>query len=1649
MPTNQNDVFFRVVPPQTSELDRRLKGLTDSLRSLRTQLSGLQKADTIDDALGRPQDIELVQKQVASITGEIQSIQKLLGGLPAGFQEAGRKAAGAMRDMANASDKVQTNLGGLPERLVPTANALPMTRRQVTIDDELDSGDLPSARGSGANSIWDALKNSALPSDKDVLALVELLKKVNQETKVELPSEEIQAAISKIGETNDSSGQTLKNLAQKTQADIDGRMGLLKQLYELIPQVGSKESYDALTTMASNLEQSIDVLQRENEKLQDMMLGDLPEELGEVGKALRRNGGAGDERVLSLLKLMKSSESGSLPMAEVQRAIEEITKIDDESGTSLRQLADKSREEIENRVALLEQLYQLIPKTTSQASYDALVQMATNLERSIDTLKDEQANLEARVLEETPGSLDELTQSLNKATTAQERLKIQAELYQRDIRETVGLLVSQERALQGVTDDKQIANLKAGIDQTQEKLTRLQKAQADFIEDNQQLPGADAVFNSRDIDMRTAIDYSKQMTLSREELIQREQDLRVEIVKQRDLLRESRKVLEDANDPRIIEGMTEAQRKLSEKIEGNVELLNRLEEARRFGGEGQADLSGYSDTLNNISGMIERKTEKYGKLSDGGVGAQLSEVFEQIAGLTENASKWRGQLKDLRANMLESQVRTSAWADSIAEKSPMLSKATKKLSEGMGTVADKAGGLEVVMGRVTAIVAGLTLGFQVFDALTGKSTQAIEGRIDRLRAEIDATEQILSMQSVEQMDDRAEQIREEIAMREEEAAALRQAAVDNTSSFDQVRTILGHMAGDATIYGQTGDALQDVTAEIEKLNDELNLLSDEGLRASVEAARENLEAEQRLQRAETDMYQLLSGLATSAEEYEQNVRDLDTQYDDETLRERESRRDEDLSALQSHLGELRKSEDDYQKDVLKAREEHLQSLQEAELDFFRERDRKFADFEKQWAKNEAKLSEELAGMQTDYQEERAEKFEDHNKELIKSEEEYAKRRLEHLEDLQDSLQEAEFENDVVAFMQAKRQGEKELKRMEEERAEELTENAKQFQEQLTLDRENHEESMAERRAQHAEERAEDHKQMMEEMAEAQAAHQENIARIKKEFAERQQAEADAHLESLNDLVESFNERRAEEQANRLREDMERQSRREEERQRLTDQYRDELEKAQKQQDDLLAVIESGGQLILETEDWTTQQRVEALLNTHRDFMAEMGYILTDEGLTRDSELADQRRRAAELTNLVGNETVDQLASYAAQRGQTIQAAYDEMMAKDDAQRTAFMANWQAYFYGQDDALARQLAIQADQAAQHWTEVQNDTTTGYETLEELQTAHWQASRDYLNEHFAGVEGLTADRYAEQEADGAEHETSMLDAQTVGHDEQLASEVDHQAALVEAQQEGMAAREALDQDTQSHLNELNYAYVAYYAALEEQLLLHKEIMVEHWRTNYEALIAQFQTFSSESIAHWDSHYATFEALDEEYRERAYGFIEEAEGRKLNIFERSASQQVTRVASTQQQIVRLYDQAGLAIVGGMNSVVGNLRSMMASIPTGIGSGAFGSSFSTVSRSSNSFLSNSFLSRARPMAFAEGGVIDRPTLALMGERGTELVMPFQPSKGLPENLGGPKVEVKFGDINIGSGMSRTEVIQHLNAMQDAIVEAVQEQVG
>ncbi len=142
-------------------------------------------------------------------------------------------------------------------------------------------------------------------------------------------------------------------------------------------------------------------------------------------------------------------------------------------------------------------------------------------------------------------------------------------------------------------------------------------------------------------------------------------------------------------------------------------------------------------------------------------------------------------------------------------------------------------------------------------------------------------------------------------------------------------------------------------------------------------------------------------------------------------------------------------------------------------------------------------------------------------------------------------------------------------------------------------------------------------------------------------------------------------------------------------------------------------------------------------------------------------------------------------------------------------------------------------------------------------------------------------------------------------------------------------------------------------------------------------------------------------------------------------------TTTQTASKQAST--SITNDFAQAARQISGTVISMIGAISAAAA---------ARASSFGTSSSSGSSGLGTG-ANGLQAIAFANQGIVDRPTLALIGEKlkpgEKEGVFKFRPSEGLPAGIGGQTINLNVGTISIGEGATITQT-----EVRDALASAL-----
>ena len=770
------------------------------------------------------------------------------------------------------------------------------------------------------------------------------------------------------------------------------------------------------------------------------------------------------------------------------------------------------------------------------------------------------------------------------------------------------------------------------------------------------------------------------------------------ILKKNKVLNVYKNLAKQATQKDDIERYTKAQEKLNKQLEKTNKELDEIRQNKPVNIKGQSVISGISSGAANLKSTLSDPNAanllKAANLDPNKVNAALQSLeglnlaIDQLAYQKQSVVGIQNYLTDLSGNIagFSAKVNTSK----LGQKLPILGKGVDLVSNGIGGLSTKLGGVVGVLGVAGIAVAAITATIDIMNNIMGTTTEQIQNRIDKLKDEARSYHELERIQSQEAAKEKAKDLQDQIAANEEILQGLISTANQNTNFLDQWRTVLGTtITGQTQVYGQAVDEINATSKEIEKLRNQLDQLNSQEIQDQIRLNEEQLKAEDRVKSAESGLFTLLQNAANEQETFNQNLLDIDMEYHDKRSELERSREEEDLNAYKRHQESLLETEQKYGEQVVEARVSHLKELVDLEKQYNEEQIDAKEQFDKENKEAEKEFKKTQKESEIEFRESQKEDDIQYKKQVAKAEEDFKRQRLRRLQDLQDSLFDAELNNDALAFMQAERQAEKDLKQMDEDHLLQMKESDEQQREQRAQSLKQHKEQMKDAKEAYEEQKQQRKEQYEEQKQQAKEQYDESVQAAKDKFAEEQELARQNHVEALAQLVEQFEEEQKQREINRIKDDMAEQEAREAKRAQLIKDHEEELKKAQEQQDLLLSVIESGGTKIIEAEDWTALQRIETLTSLHNDFMSDMNYSATENGLALTGELRRQNEDRNRLIELEGEDHLSVIRGQIDLRNQEITGAYEEQLELQQEHNKNFIAEQSDHFYDSETALERQ------------------------------------------------------------------------------------------------------------------------------------------------------------------------------------------------------------------------------------------------------------------------------------------------------------------------------------------------------------------------
>lgn len=1226
-------------------------------------------------------------------------------------------------------------------------------------------------------------------------------------------------------------------------------------------------------------------------------------------------------------------------------------------------------------------------------------------------------------------------------------------------------------------------------------------------------------------------------------------------------------------------------------------------------------VSALSNTLSDISPQIVGFAEKLGIAGESFEvnGVKLEDFFSSLGSIFEQQQGTFQGIMDLQKQVVGLGDNLQSWSAGIKQSNKALQAGGKQLNMfqrslgkigGMGgKLGGMLGGLGKAIGFAGAAIQGASIGFQVYDTLMGRNSEQIEKRIQNFKREQKQMRELNDLYEQGSQEARLasiEQKREEVRQARAHMNFVRENAVQMTSTFDQLRTIGGHLLGDNHVYGRAADEIRDASTEVDRLEQELSELTSAAAIAAVEFAKFEKDMErmgqaaiESVSRYQDELFSARVEIIAAEEKVIEDLNNLQEEYNEETRNIMEKREDQDRKALKDHLNELATMEQDYEKKLEELRVDHYKELAKIEENYLQDLADELREYEENRAETIAEFREAEQEAMLEYQEEQAEARENYDKKIAKMEEDFNKERIKRQKDLESQLFEAEIENDALRYFMLQRQGEEEEAEAQAQHQEAMTEAEKEFAEE--------QKERAEQFAEKQRERAEEHR---EELANMKEEHTERIAERKRQFDEEVQQQKDAHQERLEQeeyfyaeqraqAVQAFRDRQEDLKKERAEEDNARLERLAARRQELEDTFQAELayferreqvltdfinrigglegrraglvdfvqsgggtasiddaqflidrlnEQAQtirnfapggdvsqltrEQQAELIAIENTAARLQYNMEQAAAsgQQLIEIdlLEGVDQNALAEFGFDFTTELVNAINTTMYGQMASVENAMQIDLKYIDEdmhrialmvndLTANGQMLFEDLSAQHQEMLTQMGLNQTdwnmmtvdeqkEFLENQQEILRQQGEESTEELSNTTqeigDNAIETFDTIESDTREANQNLIEENEQHW-ADREsdenaFQNDIIDAQEIANQDRLDEDQA--YQDAATALEGDTT--DARITEQEDGQQAMVDSEgefnDEMATLRDEANETAVTQNDELNEniaeqnetANQEELTREEEQLLMLEELSIKFFEAEMERMNEQF--VQKEELA-LQMHEMEIERLIlqfERENEMWMMFMENL----AKLFEDTSRQIFSEMARTVQtygnRIVMSYNQINQAIVQSAAQAYQTLMNYVAQANAAAQSGGGWGGSSPGSGSG---------SRRGGLFAAKGAFIDEPTMLIAGEGDSpELVMPFDESKGIPddvarafmsavtggsglaggdelapERVGGAMNDQLLGailtqltrmemgmqltieSVEVGSNISRQEIREQFGAMQKAVVDVLHTSVN
>lgn len=427
------------------------------------------------------------------------------------------------------------------------------------------------------------------------------------------------------------------------------------------------------------------------------------------------------------------------------------------------------------------------------------------------------------------------------------------------------------------------------------------------------------------------------------------------------------------------------------------------------------------------------------------------------------------------------------------------------------------------LGGVMSVLQGVNVGFDLFDRISGKSQEQIQKyseSLDKLGQDISNMIQTAMGATAQTGQQEYQQLVLAAKDAQVQADLAMKGAIKMTGAGDMIRSNAEkYYFGTTTIYGAMGEKAMEA-AKVQKA-------------AQAEVAKFDIK------KGFYDKIAKLNSIVDKAQQAFQDLMDIEGQkvqaeFDfnkekraDQADFDRQFKRDSEQKAM-----DLLYAQEDWAKQRVDAYKDNMQAILDIEKDYtksIKDADKDMNESRKQSYKQLVKddkqgdldYQKSKAEAETNYQDQSYDNEKDYIKGMIQTQKDYAKERMRQERDLLDQLRDLEMNNDVLGYIQAKRDADKQMKDSDEDHNEQLADTKKQHAEERAANQKAHELEMADLEEQNADRKLQLTVGYLEEQQQRQEEHDKQLTQMQIDAQERLDEQVKAYGKSEAEAWNQF------------------------------------------------------------------------------------------------------------------------------------------------------------------------------------------------------------------------------------------------------------------------------------------------------------------------------------------------------------------------------------------------------------------------------------------------------------------------------------------------------------------------------------------------